>query len=166
MIEKSIRGGAEPPKSEEIISLIQIGAKQSSFWFRVSKKTKFILPILVVFLPKCPLCIISYSSVLSLFGIDIFRFRYSPSVLMFLLLSILLISLGLRSLRLKFFPPFVLGLIGALIMTISYLNRHSGAFYKSGIGILLVATILGALWDSKVLSSIRVFNRSRIIRKL
>lgn len=135
-------------KLDQIVENVQEMTKRTlkkRLWSPVSAVVKnFVIPILIIFFPKCPVCWAAYLSVFGISGLEVIP--YSPW-----LLPILCIAVGINLFTLwknasvrNGMVPFFISLFGALIVvSFGYISMDKTiAFW----GVMLM--IIGALLNS------------------
>jgi len=104
-----------------------------------------LIPLGIVFFPKCPLC---WGAYLSFFGIaGLQSIPYSPWLLLFfvLLMMINLVSIFKRAKYIGRFGSFYLSLLGILLVLIpgTYFNFHIASYF--GITFILISSLLNSM---------------------
>ncbi|MDG1333833.1 MAG: SCO family protein [Crocinitomicaceae bacterium] len=90
----------------------------SSFRRFLSGGLSIILPILIAFFPKCPFCWAGYMTMFGISGIS--TIPYSPWILP-VLCGLLLLNLWIlwrRAVRRKYWLPFIISVVGALVLIV------------------------------------------------
>lgn len=103
-----------------------------------------VTPALVMFLPKCPLCLAGYFSVFGIIGVEIIPYiKYVFPVLAIIIgLNLLLMFRAAR--RRNGYFPFFLSAGGAMLVLLGYLIKLRYAQY-AGISLMIVASLLNSV---------------------
>ena len=100
--------------------------------------------IAMALVPKCPACAAAYLGVVSAFGID----QWAPDFLWPLtygLFGLAIAFLGLRALRTASFRPFVLSVLGAVVLACGRVYDAHPALVWAG----ALMFVLGVLWSAR-----------------
>jgi hypothetical protein len=99
--------------------------------------------LLLVLLPKCPICAAAYLSFLSAFGVD----RWAPSYLWPVSVALFAASLvffAVRARRRAYYPPLLLLSLGAGLILLSRLHEPAAAWAWPGFALFAI----GGLWSA------------------
>lgn len=110
-----------------------------------NKVSTTLLPVLIAFFPKCPMCWAAYMNLIGLSGIV--SIKHQPWLIyVFVGLTIFnLFNLYRLSKRRNGLLPFYLACIGSLVLGVNYLFNLGTPFIILGIGFTLLATLLNSL---------------------
>lgn len=136
VLEKSI----DSPKTEARLSENPGPLRVAYDWV-----VSFLVPLAVVFFPKCPICWMAY---LSLFGITgLQSIPYSPWLLpLFVILMLVnLLSVYRRGKHRNFFTPFYLSLLGVVLVLIPGMWLEIGLASYLGMAFLFSGSLISVL---------------------
>lgn len=100
--------------------------------------------LIVVALPKCPLCLIAYASILGSIGLGTSHYQTWLFTATLLFLALAIAMLALRARRRHGYGPFFLGAAAALIVILSKFYIHYEPIVYIGMASLLGASV----WNS------------------
>ncbi|HEX9960653.1 MAG TPA: SCO family protein [Pyrinomonadaceae bacterium] len=113
-----------------------------------------LIPLGIIFFPKCPLCWAAYLSFFGIAGLQ--SIPYSPWLLLFfvLLMMINLVSIFKRAKNIGRFGSFYLSLLGILLVLIpgTYFNFQIASYF--GIAFILI----GSLFNSMIYKALKLTN--------
>jgi protein SCO1/2 len=104
-----------------------------------------ILPILIAFFPKCPICWMAYASMFGALGLN--SIPYTPWLIkvLFAALVVNVVAIFVMANRRKIFLPFYLTLAGSISLALAFIYPSFEAARISGIVLVFLASVLNAL---------------------
>lgn len=146
----------------DLTKLISLSSK--SRWFsRISNTIQqVIVPVLVVFFPKCPFCWAAYLSVFGISGLQ--SIPYSPWLLP-LILGVMVFNLVLlyrKAIVRNGLFPFWISLIGTMLVGGGYTLTHQPTSFV-GIGLIFIGAVLNSL-SFKYWSMVTFFVESKVLK--
>ena len=103
------------------------------------------LSLVIMFFPKCPLCITAYLSLLGITNIHILQFAYQLLPVFVVLLFINLLSLFMGADRRNGLIPFYLSLLGTTCIVVFGLLLNVRMLGYMGTGLILMGSLLNSL---------------------
>lgn len=143
--ENTVFGGASPKNSTTRTPRRTCNCFRARRSARALAQLSFIPAILLLFLPKCPLCFAAWFGILGAYGASSWLTTIWGTPIVLILLSLVIGSLGLRAWQSCDARPLLLGTLGALALLCGKCISGVPSLQFLGLVVLSASSVWGSL---------------------